>query len=202
MFAVVFILINSVFLRLILRPVLAENVSNFSLSYFFCTLILEETTNSAIVSDNDIIEYHAFFFNLCHVLKKTFLPATGKTLLAQTLARCLDVPFAICDCTTLTQAGYVGEDIESVIAKLLQDANYNVEKAQQGKLSQLFVCFSLFDLHKKDHSLSFELIPLQTLFILENNSNLLKESPIMNEIPVVQLKFKKRFEILLWPKMV
>lgn len=57
---------------------------------------------------------------------------SGKTLLAQTIARCLDVPFAICDCTTLTQAGYVGEDIESVIAKLLQDANYNVDKAQQG----------------------------------------------------------------------
>uniref|UniRef100_A0A8C3A3U6 Caseinolytic mitochondrial matrix peptidase chaperone subunit X n=2 Tax=Cyclopterus lumpus TaxID=8103 RepID=A0A8C3A3U6_CYCLU len=57
---------------------------------------------------------------------------SGKTLLAQTLACCLDVPFAICDCTTLTQAGYVGEDIESVIAKLLQDANYSVEKAQQG----------------------------------------------------------------------
>jgi len=57
---------------------------------------------------------------------------SGKTLLAQTIAQCLDVPFAICDCTTLTQAGYVGEDIESVIAKLLQDANYNVDKAQQG----------------------------------------------------------------------
>lgn len=57
---------------------------------------------------------------------------SGKTLLAQTIAQCLDVPFAICDCTTLTQAGYVGEDIESVIAKLLQDANYNVERAQQG----------------------------------------------------------------------
>ncbi|GAA6093190.1 ATP-dependent Clp protease ATP-binding subunit clpX-like, mitochondrial [Tachysurus ichikawai] len=57
---------------------------------------------------------------------------SGKTLLAQTLAQCLDVPFAICDCTTLTQAGYIGEDIESVIAKLLQDANYSVEKAQQG----------------------------------------------------------------------
>ncbi|CAB1331846.1 unnamed protein product [Coregonus sp. 'balchen'] len=53
---------------------------------------------------------------------------SGKTLLAQTLAKCLDVPFAICDCTTLTQAGYVGEDIESVIAKLLQDANYSVDK--------------------------------------------------------------------------
>ncbi|KAB7494532.1 ATP-dependent Clp protease ATP-binding subunit clpX-like, mitochondrial [Armadillidium nasatum] len=57
---------------------------------------------------------------------------SGKTLLAQTIAQCLDVPFAICDCTTLTQAGYVGEDIESVVAKLLQDANYNVDKAQQG----------------------------------------------------------------------
>uniref|UniRef100_UPI000EF4F363 ATP-dependent Clp protease ATP-binding subunit clpX-like, mitochondrial n=1 Tax=Ciona intestinalis TaxID=7719 RepID=UPI000EF4F363 len=57
---------------------------------------------------------------------------SGKTLLAQTLARCLDVPFAICDCTTLTQAGYVGEDIESVIAKLLQDAGGHVERAEQG----------------------------------------------------------------------
>ena len=57
---------------------------------------------------------------------------SGKTLLAQTIAKCLDVPFAICDCTTLTQAGYVGEDVESVIAKLLQDANYNVERCQQG----------------------------------------------------------------------
>jgi len=57
---------------------------------------------------------------------------SGKTFLAQILARCLDVPFAICDCTTLTQAGYVGEDIESVISKLLQDANFNVDKAQQG----------------------------------------------------------------------
>ena len=57
---------------------------------------------------------------------------SGKTLLAQTIAKCLEVPFAICDCTTLTQAGYVGEDIESVIAKLLQDANYNVDRAQQG----------------------------------------------------------------------
>jgi len=57
---------------------------------------------------------------------------SGKTLLAQTLAKCLNVPFAICDCTTLTQAGYVGEDIESVIAKLLQDAGGNVEKTQQG----------------------------------------------------------------------
>ena len=58
-------------------------------------------------------------------------------MLAQTIAKCLDVPFAICDCTSLTQAGYVGEDIESVITKLLQDANYNVEKAEQGKLMKI-----------------------------------------------------------------
>lgn len=57
---------------------------------------------------------------------------SGKTLLAQTIAKCLDVPFAICDCTTLTMAGYVGEDIESVVGKLLQDANFDVQKAQSG----------------------------------------------------------------------
>jgi len=49
---------------------------------------------------------------------------SGKTLLAQTIAQCLDVPFAICDCTTLTMAGYVGDDIESVVAKLLQVSSF------------------------------------------------------------------------------
>lgn len=78
--------------------------------------------------------FSSLFYNFQkYITNKMF--CAGKTLLAQTLARCLDVPFAICDCTTLTQAGYVGEDIESVIAKLLQDANYNVEKAQQGYFS-------------------------------------------------------------------
>ncbi len=57
---------------------------------------------------------------------------TGKTLLAQTLARLLDVPFTITDATTLTEAGYVGEDVENVILKLLQAADYDVEKAQRG----------------------------------------------------------------------
>ncbi|ESO88119.1 hypothetical protein LOTGIDRAFT_126609, partial [Lottia gigantea] len=57
---------------------------------------------------------------------------TGKTLLVQTLAQCLDVPFATCDCTTLTQAGYVGDDVESAVARLLSECNYNVDKAQQG----------------------------------------------------------------------
>jgi len=56
----------------------------------------------------------------------------GKTLLAQTLARILDVPFTMSDATTLTEAGYVGEDVENIILKLLQSADYNVERAQRG----------------------------------------------------------------------
>jgi ATP-dependent Clp protease ATP-binding subunit ClpX len=57
---------------------------------------------------------------------------SGKTLLAQTLARILDVPFTMADATTLTEAGYVGEDVENIILKLLQNADYNVERAQRG----------------------------------------------------------------------
>ena len=56
----------------------------------------------------------------------------GKTLLAQTLAKILDIPFTMADATTLTEAGYVGEDVENIILKLLQTADYNVEKAQRG----------------------------------------------------------------------
>ncbi len=57
---------------------------------------------------------------------------TGKTLLAQTLARILDLPFAIADATTLTEAGYVGDDVETILVHLLQNAEYNVEKAERG----------------------------------------------------------------------
>ena len=57
---------------------------------------------------------------------------SGKTLLAQTLARLLDVPFTIADATTLTEAGYVGEDVENIIQKLLQKCDYDIEKAQLG----------------------------------------------------------------------
>src|SRR4028119_1081268 len=68
--------------------------------------------------------------------KSTTLPVgptgSGKTLLAQTLARILDVPFTMADATTLTEAGYVGEDVENIILKLLQAADYNVERAQRG----------------------------------------------------------------------
>ncbi|MFM7026551.1 MAG: ATP-dependent Clp protease ATP-binding subunit ClpX [Limnohabitans sp.] len=57
---------------------------------------------------------------------------SGKTLLAQTMARMLDVPFVMADATTLTEAGYVGEDVENIVAKLLQSCNYDVERAQRG----------------------------------------------------------------------
>ena len=57
---------------------------------------------------------------------------SGKTLLARTLARVLDVPFAIADATTLTEAGYVGEDVENIILRLLQSADYDVKRAQRG----------------------------------------------------------------------
>jgi ATP-dependent Clp protease ATP-binding subunit ClpX len=57
---------------------------------------------------------------------------TGKTLMAQTLARLLHVPFAIADATTLTEAGYVGEDVENIILRLLQNANYDVKRAERG----------------------------------------------------------------------
>lgn len=57
---------------------------------------------------------------------------SGKTLLAQTLAKILDVPFAIADATTLTEAGYVGEDVENIVLKLVQAANYDIEKAERG----------------------------------------------------------------------
>lgn len=57
---------------------------------------------------------------------------SGKTLLAETLARILNVPFAICDATTLTEAGYVGEDVENIILKLIQNANYDIDRAERG----------------------------------------------------------------------
>lgn len=57
---------------------------------------------------------------------------SGKTLLAQTLAKLLHVPFAICDATTLTEAGYVGEDVENIILKLIQNADYDIERAEKG----------------------------------------------------------------------
>ena len=57
---------------------------------------------------------------------------TGKTLLARTIAKVLNVPFCIADATVLTEAGYVGEDVESILSRLLQSAEYNVEAAERG----------------------------------------------------------------------
>src|ERR1700749_1784282 len=69
---------------------------------------------------------------------------SGKTLLAQTLARIIDVPFTMADATTLTEAGSVGEDVENIILKLLQAADYNVERAQRDTTNILFICGGAF----------------------------------------------------------
>ena len=80
------------------------------------------------------VRFFLFHIHILRPLSKTVFFFSGKTLLAQTIARCLDVPFTICDCTALTQAGYVGEDIESVIAKLLQVGLTNCYKSKVLKL--------------------------------------------------------------------
>ena len=70
----------------------------------------------------------------CHTcqIKLSCVAGSGKTLLAKTLARLVNVPFVTADATTLTQAGYVGEDVESILLKLLQACNYDVAMAQKG----------------------------------------------------------------------
>ena len=90
------------------------------------------------------VAVHNHYKRLAHATKNTDVEiaksnillvgptGSGKTLLAQTLARILDVPFTMADATTLTEAGYVGEDVENIILKLLQSADYNVERAQRG----------------------------------------------------------------------
>ena len=87
-----------------------------------------------MTTNNKNILYCSFCGKSQHEVRKLIAGPTGcgKTLLAQTLARILDVPFTMADATTLTEAGYVGEDVENIILKLLQAADYNVEKAQRG----------------------------------------------------------------------
>ena len=77
------------------------------------------------------LSFYLFTYLFIHL----FYIFSGKTLLVQVLASMLNVPVAICDCTSLTQAGYVGEDIESVVHRLLTEADYNVAKCQQGLYS-------------------------------------------------------------------
>src|SRR6266581_398422 len=96
-----------------------------------CMDIIGEENKSSLVKSGDGIPAPK---EICKVLDDYLIGPTGsgKTLLAQTLARILDVPFTVADATTLTEAGYVGEDVENIILKLLQSADNNVESAQRG----------------------------------------------------------------------
>ena len=76
---------------------------------------------------------------------------SGKTLLAQTLAEFLDVPFAVADATTLTEAGYVGEDVENILLRLLQKSEMNVELAQRGII---YICLLYTSPSPRDRSIS------------------------------------------------
>ena len=110
---------------------------------------IEKTLNDYVIGQDKAkrilsVAVHNHYKRLHHILKTSDVELSksnilligptgcGKTLLAQTLARILDVPFTMADATTLTEAGYVGEDVENIILKLLQAADYNVEKAQRG----------------------------------------------------------------------
>ncbi len=110
-----------------------------------CTVLDEYVIGQKLAKEILSVAVHNHYKRLNHVTKNNkevelsksnilLVGPTGcgKTLLAQTLARILDVPFTMADATTLTEAGYVGEDVENIILKLLQAADYNVEKAQRG----------------------------------------------------------------------
>ena len=105
-----------------------------------CTIVeegmsIQSAINSAADGDTILVETGFYVENL-EIEKSNALligpTGTGKTLLAKTIAKYCDVPFTIADATTLTEAGYVGDDVESVIAKLLDKADYDVDKAQKG----------------------------------------------------------------------
>ena len=92
---------------------------------------------------------------------------SGKTLLAQTLARILDVPFAVADATSLTEAGYVGEDVENILLKLIQAADYDIERAERG----IIYIDEIDKISKKSENVSITREELIDLFLeILNNS--------------------------------
>ncbi|MDR2464341.1 MAG: ATP-dependent Clp protease ATP-binding subunit ClpX [Holosporales bacterium] len=109
-----------------------------------CSILNEYVINQDHAKKVLSVAVHNHYKRLAHLGQKSDVEITksnilfigptgcGKTLLAQTLAKIIDVPFTVADATTLTEAGYVGEDVENIILKLLQSADYNVEKAQHG----------------------------------------------------------------------
>lgn len=95
-------------------------VSALEASCLYIMILKDEDLGNLVHMETTVPDTLVSSIIACFNLVAVMWLLSGKTLLAQTIARCLDVPFAICDCTALTQAGYVGEDIESVISKLLQ----------------------------------------------------------------------------------
>ena len=127
------------------KDTLVKNQEGVPTPQEICTVLDEYVIGQVYAKEVLSVAVHNHYKRLSHQAKSSndvelsksnilLLGPTGcgKTLLAQTLARILDVPFTMADATTLTEAGYVGEDVENIILKLLQAADYNVEKAQRG----------------------------------------------------------------------
>lgn len=118
------------------KKVLAVAVYNHYKRLQYCEKNNQNSENNEQYEKNKIFKNFSTEINGVELSKSNILligpTGSGKTLLAQTLARVLDVPFAIADATTLTEAGYVGEDVETIVQKLLQNCDGDVEKAQRG----------------------------------------------------------------------
>jgi len=105
---------------------------------------------------------------------------SGKTYLAQTLAKLLNVPFAIADATTLTEAGYVGEDVENILLKLIQAADYDIERAEHG----IIYIDEIDKITKKSENVSIDFWPTLFSMIFSSPSN---APPHMNNMLVVSI---------------